>query len=486
MAGNFKIDEKVLYSPVRELAEKIRTRELSPVDLTQAYLDRSRRFSRLNAYATLTPDLALEQARRAEQEIHDGKYRGPLHGIPYAAKDLLAVKGYPTTWGAVPYKDRQFDSNGNVILKLEEAGAVLLGKAAMIELAGGFGYRFGSASVSGAAHNPWNEDCWTCGSSSGSGAIMAGALAAFTIGTETWGSIICPSGFNGVSGLRPTYGRVGRSGAMALSYSMDKIGPICRTADDCGLVLAAIAGHDPGDLGSLPEPQAAFRYDSALRVDFPKTPRPLRIGWLKDPWGPGKSEKARKSYPEVDSAANAALDVLRKAGAVVTEITLPDGPWEAAGGVVISAEAAAAFETLLTSGDALKLTDPVAQVGGYASQAISGPDYLRALRVRAVVQRRMAEVFQHVDVLAAPSLATTALPLSTALDGPSFDFDDPLGGIGNLCGLPALSVPSGFTKENLPTGIQFVGNVLSEHALLALGKTLQMQTNWHKRHPALA
>jgi aspartyl-tRNA(Asn)/glutamyl-tRNA(Gln) amidotransferase subunit A len=475
------IEESVLFSPVRELAKKIRARALSPVELTEAYLDRSRRLSRLNGYATLTPDLALQQAHRAEQEIRLGKYRGPLHGIPYAAKDLLAVKGYPTTWGVPPYKDRQFNFDARVVLKLEEAGAILLGKAAMIELAGGFGYRFGSASVSGPAHNPWNEDCWTCGSSSGSGAVMAGALAAFTLGTETWGSIICPSGFNGVSGLRPTYGRVGRSGAMALSYSMDKIGPICRTADDCALVLAAIAGHDPGDLGSLPEPQAGFRYSNILKME-----KPLRIGWVKDPWGQEKSGAGRKSHPEVDSAAHAALDVLRKAGAVVTEIALPEGPWEVAGGVVVSVEAAAAFEALLTSGDALKLTDPVAQVGGYAAQVIAGPDYLRALRVRAIVQRKMAEVFQHVDVLAAPSEAMPATLLKTSLDGPAFNFDDPLGGIGNLCGLPALGVPCGFTKENLPVGIQFVGNLLSEHTLVALGNLLQAQTDWHKRHPALA
>ena len=474
------IGEDVLFSPVRDLAEKIRARKLSPVELTEAYLDRSRRFARLNGYATLTPELALQQAHRAEQEIRDGHYRGPLHGIPYAAKDLLAVKGFPTTWGAAPYKDRRFDFDAHVIRKLEQAGAVLLGKAAMIELAGGFGYRFGSASVSGPAHNPWKEDCWTCGSSSGSGAIMAGALAAFTLGTETWGSIVCPSGFNGVSGLRPTYGRVGRSGAMALSYSMDKIGPICRSADDCGLVLAAIAGYDPDDLGSLPEARAAFRY-----ADVPQMQRRLRIGWIKDPWGPGKSEVARKNCPEVDASAKVALDVVRKAGAVVSEITLPQGPWESAGGVVISAEAAAAFETLLTSGDALKLTDPVAQVGGYAAQQISAPDYLRALRVRAIVQRKIEEVFQSVDILAAPSLATTATPLSVALDGPAFDFDDPLGGIGNLCGLPAVSVPSGFAKDNLPVGIQFVGNVLGERGLVAVANTLQAQSDWHRRRPSL-
>ncbi len=470
------LPDDLLFSPVRELAEKIRSKAITSVELTESYLDRSHRFSRLNGYATLTPDLALQQARRADDEIRAGKYRGPLHGIPYAAKDLLAVKGYPTTWGARPFKDRQFDFDAHVILKLEQAGAVLLGKAAMIELAGGFGYRFGAASVSGAAHNPWKEDCWTCGSSSGSGAIMAAALAAFTIGTETWGSIVCPSGYNGVSGLRPTYGRVGRSGAMALSYSMDKIGPICRTADDCGLVLAAISGHDAGDLGSPPENQACFNY-----VDVVKIERKPRIGWVHDPWGAGK-----KSNSEIDAAANAALEVLRKAGATVTEIILPEGPWEAAGGVVIAAEAAAAFESLLTSGDALKLTDPVAQVGGYAAQQVSAADYLRSLRVRAILQAKLPEVFRQVDILATPTLPTPATALSLALDDPSLDFGDPLGGIGNLCGLPAISVPCGFTKESLPIGLQLVGNVFGEHELVATANAFQRNTDWHKRHPKLA
>ncbi len=255
------ISEDVLYLSVRELGDRIRTRQLSPVELTEAYLDRSKKYGpQLNAYATLTPDLALKQARQAEDEISKGHYRGPLHGIPCAAKDLLAVKGYPTTWGAKPYQDQHFNHNATVIDKLDEAGAVLLGKAAMIELAGGLGYRFAAASATGAAKNPWNTNCWTCGSSSGSGAIVASALAAFAIGTETWGSIVCPSAFCGVSGLRPTFGRVGRGGAMALSYSMDKIGPMCRTADDCSLVLTTISGHDPTDAGSLPESEARFKF----------------------------------------------------------------------------------------------------------------------------------------------------------------------------------------------------------------------------------
>jgi aspartyl-tRNA(Asn)/glutamyl-tRNA(Gln) amidotransferase subunit A len=244
------IGQDVLYLTVAELAEKIKSGELSPVELTEAYLARSEKYGpQLNAYATLTPDLARQQAKQAQTEIRAGRYKGPLHGIPYAAKDLLAVPGYPTTWGAKPLLNQHFDITATVIEKLTDAGAVLLGKAAMIELAGGMGYRYASASATGPAKNPWNTQCWTCGSSSGSGAIVAGALAAFAIGTETWGSIICPAAFCGISGLRPTFGRVSRYGAMALSYSMDKIGPMARSADDCATILHVISGHDPRDRG---------------------------------------------------------------------------------------------------------------------------------------------------------------------------------------------------------------------------------------------
>src|SRR4030081_1200671 len=250
--------EEIYYLSVSELAKRIESKKLSPVDLTQAYLDRSQKLGpRFNAYALLTPETALEQAKAAEKEIQRGHYRGPLHGIPYAAKDLLAVKGLPTTWGAKPFANQVFDYNSTVIEHLNRVGAVMIGKAAMIELAGGMGYRFASASLQGEAKNPWDPTCWTCGSSSGSGAIVAAGLAAFAIGTETWGSIICPSAFCGVSGFRPTYGRVSRHGAMALSYSMDKIGPLARSADDCGIVLEVLAASDRQDRGTLGE-RAAF------------------------------------------------------------------------------------------------------------------------------------------------------------------------------------------------------------------------------------
>jgi len=201
------LKESALFLSVGELARQIATKQISPVELTESYLDRSQKLGpKLNAYARITDTLALEQAQAAEKEIHRGHYRGPLHGIPYAAKDLLAVKNIPTTWGAKPFADQVFDYNATVIDHLNHAGAILLGKAAMIELAGGFGYIYPSASLQGETRNPWDTSCWTCGSSSGSAAIVAAGLAAFAIGTETWGSIVCPSAFCGLSGLRPTYG----------------------------------------------------------------------------------------------------------------------------------------------------------------------------------------------------------------------------------------------------------------------------------------
>src|SRR5437879_3911948 len=273
--------QEIVYLSVSELAKRIESKKLSPVDLTKAYLDRSEKLGpRFNAYTRLTPQIALEQAKAAEKEIQRGHYRGPLHGIPYAAKDLLAGKGLATTWGAKPYANPVFDYNATVIEHLNRVGAVMIGKASMIELAGGMGYRFASASLQGWAKNPWDTTCWTCGSSSGSGAIVAAGLAAFAIGTETWGSIICPSAFCGVSGLRPSYGRVSRYGAMALAPSMDKIGPMARSAEDCARIFAAIAGHDLKDRGTVPIDKGAFTYSPSMELHS----RPLKLCWLPTAW----------------------------------------------------------------------------------------------------------------------------------------------------------------------------------------------------------
>ena len=468
------LSEDVLYLSVRELGDRIRKRALSPVELTESYLERGRTIgARLNAYATMTPDLALEQARAAERQIAGGKYRGPLHGIPYAAKDLLAVPGYPTTWGARPYANQKFDFAATVIRKLEDAGAVLLGKAAMIELAGGLGYRYASASLTGPAKNPWNQGCWTCGSSSGSGAIVAAGLAAFAIGTETWGSIICPSAFCGVSGLRPTFGRVSRHGAMALAYSMDKIGPMARRADDCALVLEAISGNDPQDAATLADSQARFAYPGPI-----PTKRPLRIGWLAEQWG-------KKAPADVAGMARQAVDVLVREGATVSDAKLPEGPFEAVGGIVVSAEASSAFEKLIESGGVAELTDPMGKVGGYVGQQISSSDFLHSMRLRSTLQQKMNELFENFDVLAASSQPIPATAIEMKLDDESLDFSDPLGGIGNLCGLPAISVPCGF-KNNLPIGIQFVGRVLDDATVIGAANAFQQRTDWHKKHPPLA
>src|SRR5829696_6995808 len=242
------LPDNVLYSSITELAALIRARRVSPVELTESYLARLETVGRrLGAVASLMREPALKEARAAEREIRRGRYRGPLHGIPYGAKDLLATRDARTTWGATPYKDQQFDEDATVVKKLREAGAILVAKLAMIELAGGMGYNEAHASWTGACKTPWNENYWSGGSSSGPGAAVAAGAVAFAIGSETSGSIITPSAFCGVSGLRPTYGAVSRHGAMALCWTLDKLGPMCRSAEDCRLVLSAIAGADPLD-----------------------------------------------------------------------------------------------------------------------------------------------------------------------------------------------------------------------------------------------
>ncbi len=463
--------EAIFYLSVTELAKRIESKSLSPVELTQAYLERSQKLGpRFNAYARLTPEIALQQAKAAEKEIKRGHYRGPLHGIPYAAKDLLAVKGLPTTWGAKPYANQVFDFHSTVIEHLNNVGAVMIGKAAMIELAGGMGYRFASASLQGEAKNPWDPTCWTCGSSSGSGAIVAAGLAAFAIGTETWGSIICPSAFCGVSGLRPTYGRVSRYGAMALVPSMDKIGPMARSAEDCARIFAVIAGHDPKDRGTLPIDKAAFTYSPSAELQS----RPLRLGWVTNAW--------KSLEPAVAKPVHAASKMLKKFFASVKDVVLPVGPWEDAGTLTVAAESAASFRSLIRSGRLSELTDPLGQIAGYLNEQYSAADYLQALKVREIIQKKMDALFESYDVLVAPSQPVAASPLTLNLET-GLSFPDPLGGIGNICGLPALSVPCGFTDKNLPVGLQFVARAGDDLAVIQAARTFQQHTEWHKRHP---
>jgi aspartyl-tRNA(Asn)/glutamyl-tRNA(Gln) amidotransferase subunit A len=458
--------EEALSATVAEIAPEIKTQRLSPLKLTEAALSRLESTGRkLNAVATLMRENAMAEALQAETDITAGRYRGPLHGVPYGAKDLLAAKGAPTTWGAKPLQAQKFDEDAFVIKKLREAGAILVGKLAMIELAGGMGYNTAAASATGPARNPWNTDCWTCGSSSGSGAAVAAALVSFAIGSETWGSIVCPSAFCGVTGLRPTYGLVSRRGAMALSFTMDKLGPMARSAEDCALVLDAIAGHDAEDPTSLSE---------GLIVAMPPDIHAMRLGVLRlDPKKGGDAE--------VFEAFEAAVKVF--AGDLhMKDAKLPDLPFEPAAIAFITSEAAAAFEPLLSSGRNRELVDPSAHVFAETSKTVTGADYVRAMQGRRIMQAEMEKLFDTYDVIVSPSVPYVATKLSANLEK-ALPAPDPLGAAGNVCGLPALSVPCGFSKSGLPIGMQFVGRALTEPKLLALGRYYQEKTDWHKRRP---
>jgi aspartyl-tRNA(Asn)/glutamyl-tRNA(Gln) amidotransferase subunit A len=477
------LTQDIYFMSVRALGEAIRERRISPVELTEGYLERCRTLGkRLNAFVTLTPELARRQANDAEAEIRAGNYRGPLHGVPYAVKDLVTVKGYPTTWGAVPYARQSFDYNATVIERLNEAGAVLLGKAAMIELAGGLGYSSGTASLTGPARNPWNPECWTCGSSSGSGAVVAAALAPWALGSDTRGSILCPSSWCGVSGLRPSFGRVSRYGSMAIAYSMDKLGPMARTADDCALVLSVIAGHDPLDHDSISSSAMSFVYQDTEPVQN----TPLRIGRLTNVYD--------KVDPDADKAVDEACRVFEKAGATVESCEFPDGPFEEAAELTILMEAASAFGHLIRSGKCKDLTDSVGQVNGYASEQFSVTDYLHVQRVRLMLQRTADAMFDRYSVLISAAQPTAAQPLRAK------DPDDPTvskapkkfhldrrapDGVSSLCGLPAISVPCGFSKKRLPYGMQIMGRALNDAVVLRAGRLYQTHAEWHLQHPSL-
>ena len=467
------IAEHVLFQSVGELSAEIRARRLSPVELTRAYLDRIRRHAHLNAFARTTPELALEQARTAEKEIASGRWRGPLHGIPYGAKDLLATAGIPTTWGARPCDGQMFRDDATVVRRLREAGAILLGKLAVVEFAGGLGYRSAFASSSGPGRNPWDPDRWTGGSSSGSGAAVAAGLVAFAIGTETWGSILCPSAFCGVTGLRPTYGRVSRHGAMACSYSYDKIGPLARSAADCRLVLNAIAGADPADPTTATEPARFEARDArplarlragVLRVDFAKTPG---------------------AQAEVGRAFDGAVAALSLLGLQIDEVKLPDVPASEVAGVIITAEALSSFERFYRDGSIRRAVDPYAPLQREINAAIRGDDLVKAWRVRRAIQHEVDGFFAGHDVVVAPNFLSVAPKVSEDLYQ-ALPYPDPLGAIGNTCGLPAIALPCGFGRERMPAGFQIVAAPFEEATLLALGERYQARTAFHRERPPRA
>ena len=480
------LSEDVLYLGVRELGEALRAHRVSPVELAESYLARLERHGpALGALVTTTRERALREAARAEREIAAGKYRGPLHGVPYGAKDLLAARGYPTTWGAAPYRDQRFDYDAAVVERLSAAGAVLVAKLAMVELAGGMGYAQANASFTGPGRTPWNTAYWSGGSSSGPAAAVAAALVPFAIGSETWGSIVFPSACCGVSGLRPTFGRVSRYGAMALSWTMDKLGPMCRTADDCGLVLAAIAGPDPRDALTASAPFAYEGARVAARASVPdRSSRRMTIGVLRD--------ATLGVQPEIAANFEATLEVLRGFATLVPDVQLPDLPFNAAAETIVSAECASAFEELIESGRVRELTAPEDRWGGYAQTAVLAKDYLKALRLRGPMAAAVDAALAPYDCVVSPTTDTVSYPVDRpfAQAWPPVPMPDgarpvPLGGAANLGGLPGIAVPNGFGREGLPTSVLFTGRAFDEHRILAAAVELQRRTDWHRRRPEL-
>ena len=462
--------DEVVFLPVRQLGELIRTRHVSPVELAETFLERMETLGpQLNAVVTMTRDRAMRQARQAEHEIASGNYRSPLHGIPYGAKDLLTTsEGIPTTWGAAPFRNQTFDYDATVIRKLEEAGSVLVAKLAMVELAGGMGYRKPNASFTGPGVNPWNRKTWSGGSSSGSGSAVAAGLVPFAIGSETWGSILSPANNCGISGLRPTYGRVSRYGAMALSWTLDKLGPLGLTADDCGLVLEAIAGQDSGDPSTTDRP---YRYDVGVAPS-----NRFRLGVINK-----VTDGAQKAVREGFSRALKTLEQV----ATIEEVKLPDFPYEEVARTILNAESASAFDEFIESGKTAELTAPEDRYGGYARSAVLAKDYLRALRIRGMIARAIDSVLSRYDALVAPSRLTVASALDEELRSAiRSGTGDEMGAVGNSAGLPAISVPNGYGERGLPTGIQFMGRAYEENTILAVARTYQSLTNWHQHHPA--
>ncbi|HEV2149319.1 MAG TPA: amidase [Longimicrobiaceae bacterium] len=438
--------EELAFLPVTALSELVRRRRVTSTQLTRTYLDRLRRHDPvLQAVVTLTEDRALRQAADADREIARGRWRGPLHGIPWGAKDLLAVRGHPTTWGAAPFREQTIDEDATVVQRLDEAGAVLVAKLTLGALA------LGDVWFGGTTKNPWKPEQGSSGSSAGPGSAVAAGLVGFAIGSETLGSISSPATRNGATGLRPTFGRVPRSGAMALSWTMDKLGPMCRSVEDCALVLDAIRGPDGAD----PTARAApFRYDARTR------PADLRIGYFREAF-----ERDEKDYP-TKRFDLATLDTLRALGATLVPVQLPEAPYGAMR-LILVAEAAAAFDELTRSGrdDELTQQGPNAWPNTFrAARFIPAVEYINANRVRTLAMQAWAELFSGVDVVVAPTSGTQLVAT-------------------NLTGHPAVILPNGFREDGTPVSITFLGGLFEEGTLLAVASAYQRATDFHLRRP---
>jgi len=455
--------DDVAFAPVTMQAEWVRRKVISSTELTTLYLERIERLDpKLHAVVTLTRDLALKQAAAADAEIGKGRWKGPLHGIPYGAKDLLAVKGYPTTWGSVPFKEQRLDQTATVVEKLDAAGAVLVAKTAVGELA------WGDVWFGGMCRNPWKLEQGSSGSSAGSASLTAAGCVSFAIGTETWGSIVSPSTRCGTTGLRPTFGRVSRAGVMALSWTMDKVGPIARSVGDCSLVFDAIHGADWRDTWARQQP---FSWPPEKKIST------LRVGYVPSLFDDDYTEWAdkdedKKGYEEWKAFDARTLDELRKMGfdlqPVALDFSVPIGPLQ----TILTAEAASAFDVLLRDGRIDTLVRQTADAWPNVfrqGELIPAVEYLRAQRLRTIVLHEMAKIMSTVDVYVVPS----------------FGGDNEL--LTNLTGHPAVCVPNGFrSTDGTPTSITFQGRLDDDDVLLAVAQAYQQATDFHTKRPPLS
>ena len=473
---------EVRFSTAADLGAALRKRRLSAVELARCALELLETLApRYNALAALMPERALDEAKRADAALHR-KEAKPLTGIPYGAKDLLAARGAPTTWGAPPYRDQIIGEDATVVARLRRAGAVLSAKLAMVELAGGGGYRYPSASLQGPGRNPWDRERWSGGSSSGSGSAVGAGIVPFAIGSETSGSIGTPSAYCGVTGLRPTYGLVSRKGAMALSWTLDKLGPMARTADDCALVLEAIAGPDAADPttgGKRFKPLTARSASAAVRN--------ARIAFADEDIADHASGEARHALEK-------GVAEFRKIAPRFTRATLPLMPFGPMVQSVYGAEGGEIFAELIEGPRFEELVDARQKAGLRASLDIKARDYLHALRLRTRLQDALAGIFDDVDVILSFGRAITATPISKPLDSP------PTAGgalpqptkrpgntglipAGNLAGVPAIFFPCGLGTDGMPVGLQLVGPPHSEPLLLALVAAYQREYRHHLTRP---
>jgi Asp-tRNA(Asn)/Glu-tRNA(Gln) amidotransferase A subunit family amidase len=472
--------EDVAFWPVVQLAQLIKTKQVTSVELTEMYLGRLHKYnSKLNNVVTFLDEVAMAQAKQADSEIAAGKYKGPLHGIPWGAKDIIAVKGYKTTWGSGAYKDQMIDEDASVVVMLREAGAVLLAKLTSGELAQGDQW-FG-----GRTNNPWDINEGSSGSSAGPGSATAGGCVAFAIGTETSGSILSPSGRCGVTGLRPTFGRVSRHGVMALSWTQDRLGPMCRYAEDCALVMSVIAKPDGQDLSVSEIP---FNWNAHLDI------HKLRVGYLKDGFDEVK-DAAAKAMNEKAIAQVQAL------GLKLVPVKMPDWTLD---GSSYGVESAVFFDEMIRTGRDKQLTNPGRANGFRSARAIPAVEYLQSQRVRTMMMMKLAEATADVDVYLVPAngggggggrgrgAGTTGDGAGRGRGGGGgFDANARRSviqrhfGMANTACYPAVNVVHGFTEAGTPASFTFYARPFGEAELLALAKAYQDATGFHLKHPTL-